>query len=115
MRRDELRDGDKVNSHTSPRAEFVAGAQALLDDIQARLFAEAKARLDGNITSNIKTFDELAEYFGAVEADDEGGRLQGLGARRLVEAGGRRARGDRGPAEGSEAYDPQRARWTRNQ
>ena len=29
MRRDALRDGDKVVSHTSPRAEFVAGAQAL--------------------------------------------------------------------------------------
>ena len=52
MRRDALRDGDKVVSHTSPRAEFVAGAPALLDDIQARLFAEAKARLDGNIVSD---------------------------------------------------------------
>ncbi len=49
MRRDALRDGDKVVSHTRPRAEFVAGAPALLDEIQARLFAEAKARLDGNI------------------------------------------------------------------
>ena len=52
MRRDALRDGDKVVSHTRPRAEFVAGAPALLDDIQARLFAEAKARLDGNIVSD---------------------------------------------------------------
>ena len=87
MRRDALRDGDKVVSHTSPRAEFVAGAQALLDEIQARLFAEAKARLDGNIVSGIKTFDALVEYFGAAEADDEGGGVQGLGQRRLVEAG----------------------------
>ena len=77
MRRDELRDGDKVVSHTRPRAEFVAGAQALLDDIQARLFAEAKARLDGNIVSNIKTFDGLVEYFGAAEAEDEGGDFRG--------------------------------------
>jgi prolyl-tRNA synthetase len=77
MRRDSLRDGDKVVSHTKPRAEFVAGAQALLDDIQAKLFAEAKARLDGNIVTNIKTFDELQEYFGTVEADDEGGAFKG--------------------------------------
>jgi prolyl-tRNA synthetase len=77
MRRDKLRDGDKVISHTRPRAEFVAGAQALLDDIQAQLYAEAKARLDGNIVSNIKTFDDLAGYFGMAEDDDEGGVFKG--------------------------------------
>ncbi len=77
MRRDALRDGDKIVSHTSPRAEFVSGAQKLLDEIQARLFAEAKARLDGNIVSGIKTFDALVEYFGAAEADDEGGDFKG--------------------------------------
>jgi prolyl-tRNA synthetase len=77
MRRDALRDGDKVVSHTRARAEFVAGAQALLDAIQAKLFAEAKTRLDDNIVSNIKTFDELAEYFGAAEADDDGGAFKG--------------------------------------
>jgi prolyl-tRNA synthetase len=77
MRRDALRDGDKVASHTLARQEFVTGAQALLDDIQARLFGEAKARLDGNILSSIKTFDELAEYFGAAEAEDEGGAFKG--------------------------------------
>ena len=60
-----------------PRAEFVAEAPALLDEIQARLFAEAKARLDGNIVSGITTFDALAEYFGAAEADDEGGAFKG--------------------------------------
>ena len=77
MRRDALRDGDKVVSHTRPRAEFVAGARALLDAIQAALFAEAKARLDGNIISGIKTFDELADYFGAAAEDDEGGAFKG--------------------------------------
>jgi prolyl-tRNA synthetase len=77
MRRDALRDGDKVVSHTRPRAEFVAGARALLDAIQAALFAEARARLDGNIVSGIKTFDELADYFGAVAEDDEGGAFKG--------------------------------------
>ncbi len=78
MRRDALREGDKVVSHTSPRAAFVAGAQKLLDEIQARLFAEAKARLDGNIVTGIKTFDELVAYFGAAEADDDkGGAFKG--------------------------------------
>jgi prolyl-tRNA synthetase len=77
MRRDALRDGDKVISHTRPRAEFIAEAPALLEEIQARLFAEAKARLDGNIVSNIKTFDELAAYFGAAASDDEGGDFRG--------------------------------------
>ena len=35
MRRDRLRDGDKVISITMPRADFVAGAPALLEEIQA--------------------------------------------------------------------------------
>ena len=77
MRRDKLRDGDKAISKTMPRAEFVAGASALLAEIQAQLFAEAKARLDANIISGIKTFDELANYFGQAEADDEGGAFKG--------------------------------------
>jgi prolyl-tRNA synthetase len=77
MRRDKLRDGDKVISHTQPRDEFVAGAAALLDDIQSNLFAEAKARLDGNIVTGIKSFEALADYFGAAEADDEGGVFKG--------------------------------------
>jgi len=73
MRRDKLRDGDKVVSHTRPRAEFVSGALALLDEIQASLFAEAKARLDGNILTGLTTFDAVKDYFGAAEADDEAG------------------------------------------
>jgi prolyl-tRNA synthetase len=77
MRRDALRDGDKVVSHTRPRAEFVAAAQSLLDDIQARLHAQAKARLDGNIDWSIKTFDELVEYFGVAQDEDEGGAFKG--------------------------------------
>ena len=73
MRRDTLRDGDKVISHSSPRADFVAGAPALLEAIQTGLFAEAKARLDGNITAGITTFDALAAHFGAASDDDEAG------------------------------------------
>jgi len=77
MRRDRLRDGDKVISHSKPRAAFVAEAPALLNEIQATLFAEAKARLDGNIVNDIRTFDELADYFGAAAGDDEAGVFRG--------------------------------------
>ncbi len=77
MRRDKLRDGDKVISHTLARTAFVAEAPQLLKDIQAALYVEAKARLDGNIVSNIATFEALADYFGAAEADDEGGAFKG--------------------------------------
>ena len=77
MRRDMLRDGDKIVSHTSPRSDFVADAPALLKSIQASLYADAKARLDGNIFTNVKTFDELAAYFGAASGDDESGDFKG--------------------------------------
>jgi prolyl-tRNA synthetase len=77
MRRDHLREGDKVVSKTMSRDEFVAGAAELLDDIQAILFAEAKARLDGNIITGITTFDGLEAYFGSGEADDEAGAFKG--------------------------------------
>lgn len=77
MRRDALRDGDKVASHSKPRDAFVAEAQGLLDDIQANLFNEAKARLDGNIDETIKTFDELAAYFGPAAGDDDATAFKG--------------------------------------
>jgi prolyl-tRNA synthetase len=78
MRRDRLRDGDKVISHTLPRAAFVTEAPALLKEIQATLYSEAKARFDENIISNLKSFEELADYFGPGGADDdEGGAFKG--------------------------------------
>jgi prolyl-tRNA synthetase len=36
----------------------------LLAEIQAGLYAEAKARLDGNIKTGLTSFDEVAKYFG---------------------------------------------------
>ncbi|MGQ0672728.1 MAG: proline--tRNA ligase [Hyphomicrobium sp.] len=77
MRRDKLRDGDKIVSHTRSRDAFVAEAPALLAGIQAALHAEAKARLDGNIVTSLKTFDELSAYFGVTEAEDESGPFRG--------------------------------------
>ncbi|MBA4131752.1 MAG: proline--tRNA ligase [Hyphomicrobium sp.] len=77
MRRDKLRDGDKVISHTQARAEFVAGARTLLEAIQDGLFAEAKARLDGNIVTTMTTFADLEAYYGATAGDEEGGEFKG--------------------------------------
>jgi prolyl-tRNA synthetase len=68
MRRDDLRDGDKVKSIVKPRVDFVEGAVQLLAEIQAGLYAEAKARLDGNIKTGLTSFDAVASYFG--EDDD---------------------------------------------
>ena len=73
MRRDQLRDGDRVRSQGTPLDQFVSGAGALLEEIQSALYAEAKARLDGNIRSDIKSFDELSEYFGAAAEEDAAG------------------------------------------
>ena len=72
MRRDRLRDeNEKMISTGMARTDFVAGAGALLEEIQAGLFNEAKARLDANIRTDIKTFDDLAAYFGPAAEDDD--------------------------------------------
>ncbi len=70
IRRDRLRDGDKIISQGLARGEFVARAPALLAEIQANLFAEAKARLDANICSDLTTFPAIAAYFGEAAEDD---------------------------------------------
>jgi prolyl-tRNA synthetase len=72
MRRDRLRDeNEKMVSIGMDRTAFIAGAGALLEDIQAGLFAQAKARLDGNIRTDIRTFEDLAAYFGPAAEDDD--------------------------------------------
>lgn len=78
MRRDDLRDGDKVKSLNAPRDEFIAGAPALLAAIQQSLYDEAKARLDGNIVEGLATFAALSDYFGpAAAGDDEAESFKG--------------------------------------
>ena len=71
MRRDSLRDGDKVKSSAMPRDAFVAAAPSLLTEIQSSLYAEAKARLDANIRHDVKTMAELENHFGASTGDDD--------------------------------------------
>src|SRR5579872_2702242 len=77
MRRDRLRDGDKVQSASMPREKFVAEAAGLLTEIQVRLFSEAKTRLDSNIRSDIGSFDELSEYFSGAGEDEESVEFRG--------------------------------------
>jgi prolyl-tRNA synthetase len=71
MRRDALRDGDKVRSQFMARDEFVDAVPGLLASIQQTLFDEAKARLDANIRTDLATFEQVAEYFGQVSDDEE--------------------------------------------
>jgi prolyl-tRNA synthetase len=77
MRRDRLRDGEKIASVAVPRDMFIAAAPGILAEIQANLFTEAKAVLDANIRTGIKTFDQLAEYFGEAVDEDEGSAFKG--------------------------------------
>ncbi|MCH8858990.1 MAG: proline--tRNA ligase [Proteobacteria bacterium] len=77
MRRDDLRDGDKMRSHAMARDVFVAGAPKLLAAIQDTLYAQAKKLLDSNIITEIKNFDDLAKYFGPGGEDDEAVEFKG--------------------------------------
>jgi prolyl-tRNA synthetase len=73
LRRDQLRDGEKVAMHSAARADFVAGAVEMLNGIQTSLFDEAKARLDANIIDGVTDFAGVENYFGAAADDDEAG------------------------------------------
>jgi len=77
MRREALRDGDKIKSHNMNRDEFISKVGAMLTEMQATLFREAKTMLDKNIVTGVKTFDELAEFFGAGADEDEGVDFKG--------------------------------------
>jgi prolyl-tRNA synthetase len=72
MRRDELRDGDKVKSYAKPRQDFLEGAVQLLTEIQAGLFAEAKARLDGNIKGGVTDWKGVEDYFAGSDEEFKG-------------------------------------------
>jgi len=76
LRRDRLRDGEKIAAVTLTRAELLAQAPALLAQIQDALLAEAKARRDDNIRADLSTFEAIAEYFGE-DAEDGAGAFKG--------------------------------------
>ena len=71
MRRDQLRDGEKVGMRNASREDFIAGAVDLLTGIQKALFDEAKVRLDANIVDGVTDFAGVESYFGAAASDDD--------------------------------------------
>ena len=73
MRRDQLRDGDKVKSIALPRQEFLEEkAVQLLAEIQHGLYAEAKARLDGNIKGGVTDWKGVEDYFAGSDEEFKG-------------------------------------------
>jgi prolyl-tRNA synthetase len=73
MRRDQLRDGDRIRSQGVARGEFVGRVGALLQEIQQALHEEAYRRLHDNIRTDVATFEELADHFGAGGEEDAAG------------------------------------------
>jgi len=72
MRRDTLRDGDKVKTIAKPRQEFLDGAVGLLIEIQNGLYTEAKARLDANIKGGVTDWKGVEDYFAGSDEDFKG-------------------------------------------
>jgi prolyl-tRNA synthetase len=61
LRRDRLYgENGKLATAFTPRSAFVAGAAALLEEIQSGLYTDAKARLDTNISRDVT---DLAAHF----------------------------------------------------
>ena len=78
MRRDDLRDGDRIKSNSAALADFVAQAPGLLAEIQTTLHDQAKAQLESNIVSGIKDLAGISEFFGAAsDNDDDVGAFKG--------------------------------------
>jgi prolyl-tRNA synthetase len=71
IKRNALREGEKIKSHTLPRAEFVAQVAGLLQSAQSELFSEAQARMSDGIRDGFTTFADLERYYGAGEDERE--------------------------------------------
>jgi prolyl-tRNA synthetase len=80
IRRDRLRQGEKVRFETRSRAEFVRDAGALLAEIQQNLYQEARARLEAGILTHVASLADLQAYFkdtGGGEGRDPEGEESG--------------------------------------
>jgi prolyl-tRNA synthetase len=73
IRRDQLRNGEKIHSQAMLRQHFVEQISALLGNIHTVLHESAQQRLAGNIRTDIETFAALAAYFKAGDAENSGG------------------------------------------
>lgn len=66
LRRDRLyREDGKLDSQIVAKSDFLAAAPGMLEEIQQALFADAQARLHGNIDKSIISLDALKAYFAA--------------------------------------------------
>jgi prolyl-tRNA synthetase len=73
MRRDDLREGDKVKSVAISRRAFIEEkAVQLLNEIQAGLYAEAKARLEANIKTGVTGWAGVEAYFAGGDEEFKG-------------------------------------------
>lgn len=57
------KDDGKLATDFPDRADFIAGAGQALEAIQSQLYAEAKARLDGNIRRDLTDWAGISAYF----------------------------------------------------
>ncbi|HEV2703137.1 MAG TPA: aminoacyl--tRNA ligase-related protein [Steroidobacteraceae bacterium] len=76
IRRDQLRNGEKILSQALPQQQFVAQIAALLSEVHAALYTQAKQRLTDNIRTDITTFEALAAHFACAAnsgADEDAG------------------------------------------
>ena len=69
IRRDQLwnHENGKVNFATPSREEAAAAIGAMLEDIQKSLFDEAAARRDANITRDVGSLAEVADFYSGEE------------------------------------------------
>jgi prolyl-tRNA synthetase len=63
IRRDQLRNGEKIQSQAMLQAQFVEQIGTLLGSIHSALQESAKQRLADNIRTDISSFEALAEHF----------------------------------------------------
>jgi prolyl-tRNA synthetase len=73
IRRDQLRNGEKIHSQAVLRQHFVEQISALLGSIHTALHAAAQQRLATNIRTDIDSFEALAAYFKAGDDENSGG------------------------------------------
>ncbi len=70
VRRDRLRKGDRIDTQSMSRTQFVQSAPSLLEDIQSSLHETARAFLHNNIRSDISSFEALEEYYTDASGSD---------------------------------------------
>jgi prolyl-tRNA synthetase len=67
IRRDQLRNGEKIQSQAMLRQHFIEQISALLGSIHSALHESAKQRMTDNIRTDIASFEALTEHFRAAD------------------------------------------------